>query len=590
MRAVHAPPHNLDHRRQDRSPPPSRLLLLSPALVAGAAAALAPLLLLLLLPLAPSDASRRTCQRPLRQPLADAARTATATSAGRPMSRRPQGHPRSLQARQSSPAAPPLSLRRLSSLIGRAELASRTVDERVAGMNRIVSDALGGSWGSQAAVKGTTLLDGSVGLVLTRDIKKGEAIVSIDTAGPLCLTLDKVAQSGIGSDVDGMASWAQLAVYIIHQSRTGGGDTHSDSLSALNLAPDSPLLWTAGERQSLLKGTQALETAEQYLAYVRGEWRGSIAPRLSASADPTLQNITEEDILWAFCVVRANSFPPLDTEGGLALIGLAGVFQHSRADNAARLEHAKRPGLIAGLSAGMQGGGGGGGGRFVIRATGDLPEGSVASMDYAPGASESSVLASYGRADAAGALPAVELRLSVSEGDRFFGDKADALEQEGLPLASAFLLDARRDPPETMQAMLRLCLLKDKDAFILEPIFRDDLWSEHVRLPFSESNEEDVCNTMIDWASKRLAAFSSALDENKLVRDSGRIFPGSKEEKALGVCIAEQEALEQTVNYFRRRLASFEQIQFYQERRLMSLNLLTEDGRSTYDPFKDNIA
>jgi len=439
-----------------------------------------------------------------------------------------------------------------------------------------------GGW-SGSALRPGGALDGSLGLYFQRNVKKGEEILSIDVTGPLCLTVDKVDSSALGPLVEKLQSWEKLALYLLFEKHRGSAEYRRFE-AGLNTEPGTPMLWDEAEAKKLLEGTQAWELSEQYKQYVDGEWANRVQP-LIQNAKPDifahLKDVSLEDFRWAFSVVRANSFAPFDSNQDLTIIALPGLFRHTRAKSASL--QVKKGGFL-GL------GGGGSGAKISIVAEKDYAEGSLASFNVAPTQTESQVFVNYGLADSAQPSEAVELKLWISEEDRFFGDKADVVEQEGLPLTQAFAVNADSDPSYELQRFLRLTLLKDKDAFILEPIFRDDLWNEHLTLPFSEQNEEDMCNAMIDWATNRKMRIPGTLEDDLALKESGRVFPGSREDLALAVRMGERRALQQTINYFKRRLASFSSITFYQERRLMKLNLLTEDGKSTFDPFKDNIA
>eukprot|EP00466_Bigelowiella_natans_P019246 jgi/Bigna1/85686/estExt_fgenesh1_pg.C_50226 len=367
--------------------------------------------------------------------------------------------------------------------------------------------------------------------------------------GVLCLNLEKVRNSKIGQYVSELPSWAQLSLLLLYAKQLQEQpkiDNEDDdftflqrTLSTLNLQPNSPLLWDDDIRTDLLQGTQALEVAEGYLSYLKAEWEMSIQAVVQKIPKSLLPNGVEfEDLKWAFCVTRANSFAPLDTQETLTMVGLAGLFEHSRT-NSASLK-VKSGGNIFGI-------GGNAGSKVSIVSNADFTEGELVKLNFAPSLTESQLLVNYGVSDPNYGVEAVELKLSITEDDRFFGDKADTLEQEGMALSQSFLMKSDEDPTETMQAFMRLCLLKDKDAFILEPIFRDDLWKEHMTLPFSENNEEEMCNAMIQWAQNRLAGFSSPLEENLAVRESGRLFPGSREEEALAIRIGEQKVVEAPV-------------------------------------------
>ena len=54
--------------------------------------------------------------------------------------------------------------------------------------------------------------------------------------------------------------------------------------------------------------------------------------------------------------------------------------------------------------------------------------------------------------------------------------------------------------------------------------------------------------------------------------------------------MGEKQALEEALGYFVAVEGRLDSMEYYQERRLRSLNLLDKDGNSTYDPFQDTMA
>jgi [ribulose-bisphosphate carboxylase]-lysine N-methyltransferase len=54
--------------------------------------------------------------------------------------------------------------------------------------------------------------------------------------------------------------------------------------------------------------------------------------------------------------------------------------------------------------------------------------------------------------------------------------------------------------------------------------------------------------------------------------------------------MGEKQALTDAMGYFSQIEARLDSMEYYQERRLRSLNLLDKDGNSTYDPFEDTMA
>mmetsp|Transcript_3594 Transcript_3594/g.6890 ORF Transcript_3594/g.6890 Transcript_3594/m.6890 type:complete len:105 (+) Transcript_3594:742-1056(+) len=61
--------------------------------------------------------------------------------------------------------------------------------------------------------------------------------------------------------------------------------------------------------------------------------------------------------------------------------------------------------------------------------------------------------------------------------------------------------------PAELIAFLRVKFLKGADAFLLEALFRESVWREHLLLPVSQGNEEEALNAGIVRCS--LAEFES---------------------------------------------------------------------------------
>lgn len=73
--------------------------------------------------------------------------------------------------------------------------------------------------------------------------------------------------------------------------------------------------------------------------------------------------------------------------------------------------------------------------------------------------------------------PGFLLQLSIPETDRFADDKTDALEVVGQPVAAEFRLRTSEPPPQDLRVYLRLLNLQGTDAFLLEPLFREQCLS-----------------------------------------------------------------------------------------------------------------
>ena len=336
-------------------------------------------------------------------------------------------------------------------------------------------------------------------------------------------------------------------------------------------------------------------------------------------------------------------------EGDVAIVPSIDLVSHSRSPNASLRVTSRGGGggtgggsggggvggvvggLLGGLgiggnnSGGGEGGAGGGGGRVaVLEATSDrdLGEGEALTIDFGPGRTDSQVLLDHGAVDPAAPRPGFVLTLALprepeeeEEGGAeagasmsskpktprppptFFDDKLDIAEMAGLGATATFVLDPRaRAPPQEMLAYLRLMNLGGADAFLLEPVFRGEVWSRHVQEPVSRENERAVCASMASGCAAALARIGgdAAGDESALAAGSSGSGSGQLSRRAaaaLRIRCGERAALASAARWFAGREAALDSLEYYQERRLRGLGLLDEEGRSTYDDFfKDGIA
>jgi len=168
-----------------------------------------------------------------------------------------------------------------------------------------------------------------------------------------------------------------------------------------------------------------------------------------------------------------------------------------------------------------------------------------------------------------------ELSFAVDTDDRFYGDKLDVLEFETfgeVPMEPSQRFDVvyeagkEGEPDPALLQFLRLVLLGGKDAFMLESIFRKEVW-EFMSVPVSEENEGKVCDAIIE-------ACTAALEE--MIGDESsdeEVDPLSPAALCAAVRTAEQRALTRTVEYVTRDKESLDLKEYYQSRRLRDLGL-----------------
>ena len=201
----------------------------------------------------------------------------------------------------------------------------------------------------------------------------------------------------------------------------------------------------------------------------------------------------------------------------------------------------------------------------------------VASRDYNEG---EEVVCSYGPKSAAdylmehGFVPeqcwqtaVSELTFELDPEDRFYDDKLDILEFETYdqaPMDSTQSFDVvsapgREGAPDpAMIQFVRLMKLGSTDAFLLESIFRKEVWG-FMELPVSEQNELAVVNTITETCQRHLDEFMEC--------------PKGGLEVCTKLRELETKALTRTIVYLQREKEALDLKEYYQERRLKDLGL-----------------
>jgi len=166
-----------------------------------------------------------------------------------------------------------------------------------------------------------------------------------------------------------------------------------------------------------------------------------------------------------------------------------------------------------------------------------------------------------------------EITMELDQEDRFYDDKLDILEFETYdqapmdPLQSFDVVSAPgRDgePDPAMIQFARLRSLATQDSFLLESIFRKEVW-EFMSMPVSETNELEVVNSICGLIEK-------ALEELQQCPEGGP-------EVCTQLRQSETKALTRTLEYLEREKQALDLKEYYQERRLRDLGLDSEWSR-----------
>ena len=166
-----------------------------------------------------------------------------------------------------------------------------------------------------------------------------------------------------------------------------------------------------------------------------------------------------------------------------------------------------------------------------------------------------------------------EVSIEIDPEDRFYEDKLDILEFEtydqapmdpsqSFDVISAPGRDGEPDP--AFMQFARLVKLGNMDAFLLEALFRKEVWG-FMAYPVSEINELAVVEMIVDICQ-------TSLDDMKAVEDN----TGPNAALCTRLRESESKALKRTLEFMLREKEALDLKEYYQERRLKDLGLDSE--------------
>jgi len=474
-------------------------------------------------------------------------------------------------------------------------------------------------------------------------IKKNESILKVgdsvwmtaekareDTDGKCGKILKRLAAQG-----EAAPAWVELSVYLVCELEKGESSFYAPYLSYLREATvlESPLFWST-EDVNAIAGSQLLDDAAGYDSYVRGMYES-----LNLSGD----GVPEDTFLWAFGILRSRAQQPMRDGSEVTLVPGLDMLNHkarySENDFGVGGKKKKPDWQVyeAGMDDGAMGspmaaitnlfGGGGGGKKEDARGSSGSGKSSGAKTSGGGGENNNTKFASfraqqdtiqpgeeifmdyyasinfderpldgktcvdYGFVDPVERNGGYELRIGIPENDPNRDDKIDICDVSQQIIGGGddptFYLKAYEDPDPNLRVFSRLLNIQGSDAFLLEALFRNNAW-ELISEPVSKENETQACETMIAGCKDALLQYKTSIEQDEDMLSIQDI----SDEKLLSirVLLCEKKALRNTLRYFETIRASVDRLEYYQERRLRQLNLLDEDGSSTYDPFNDFIA
>jgi len=448
-------------------------------------------------------------------------------------------------------------------------------------------------------------------LACTRPLRAGETALLVPRT--VWLTAATAAASPLGPHLAGQPAWASLALYLLAE-RADPGSRWAPYLALLPPVEElhSPVLWSAEEELRELSGSQLGASAAAYRAYCADTWAQLAAGPLARAGEllcpPAVFN--EHAFLWAFATLRARCLPPCDSGEDIALVPGLDLVNYARGAGPAWLPARAPGGFLARLAPGDAAGAPPP--ALALQPSRAMAQGEQLVGSYGEGRVDSQLALDFGFVDPDAPVPGYLLQLSLSEEDRFLDDKADVVSLARLPPSPQFALTPGAPPPQDLRAFLRLMHLGGTDAFLLEPIFRDNCWAI-LSEPVSLANEQAACASMIQGCAAALEGYPTGVREDQealrapgshrreLVRPQHAplasaprlraclVAPRASRltltpSQALRVRMGEKRALQACMESFQSALAGAPQLEYYQERRLRSLKLLDESGKTTFDP------
>jgi [ribulose-bisphosphate carboxylase]/[fructose-bisphosphate aldolase]-lysine N-methyltransferase len=415
-------------------------------------------------------------------------------------------------------------------------------------------------------------------LIAESSISKDAEIISIP--GSVVLSTTSGSKT-FGPEFSKLSLQGQLAVLFLAERVKGEDSSFRFLIEELTQREDldHPYRWTP-EQLEWLQGSSLGKKAVLMRSGLEKEWNE--VEKLIGSFSSC------EDYLWAHGIIDGCAFE-LGSSFPLALIPL--VHRVERVTQGK--EHNVRVVATAPSFFSKP--------RIALVATQDINPGAPLLAGCAgTGLSASEFLLSYGAIPMTSSVvsvpSSVELAFAVSSLDQFYDDKADVLEINDQVESPSFLLTDSLErgawvPPDGMEQFVRLLCLGGQDAFLLEGVFRRDVW-EFMDRPVSLRNEQAMCEAMIGACEDAIENYS------EIDVQSESTLQKSRARTARVIVEGEKRVLMACLEHYKREIQSLDAKEYYQERRLNELDLLrpldeseivdSEGGRRMGRSFDEN--
>uniref|UniRef100_A0A7S3A360 Rubisco LSMT substrate-binding domain-containing protein n=1 Tax=Rhodosorus marinus TaxID=101924 RepID=A0A7S3A360_9RHOD len=280
-------------------------------------------------------------------------------------------------------------------------------------------------------------------------------------------------------NVQGLDDVTALALYLICVKYGVLDSQFKQYVDSLPESLDLPIFWTDAELE-YLRGSSLLEKVKSIKVRISEEF----SRVLQALPGKVKEEITLDRYTWAQGILfsRAFELPPSLT---IVLLPGADSFPTSRSGNS--VVRATKGGLFGQDK------------NVALVADADIFRGDQVVVTR-NAESNAQFLMDYGIVyEDSPALDAVDLEFGVSPLDPFYDDKVDILQEMNMSIALNFRVTAgcneyREEDMEQLEYIaqyLRLVCLGGPDSFLLEAVFRSEVW-DFMALPVSKENEKTV--------------------------------------------------------------------------------------------------
>lgn len=419
-----------------------------------------------------------------------------------------------------------------------------------------------------------------LGLVATQSVQKGEVVLAMPYDYELSGEVGKNVFRGILPDEydswTGDVGW--IALLLLNEVARGSSDKNAGIdkpkrspniqnfiTSWLQALPQPvellhhPLLWSEQDQEVLQSSStnkiyRQLDDLEEDISWLKT----NVFDKDRATFPETVEwngkrfdCFNLQGFKWAMALARSRSF---FLDGRLRLLPLLDFCNHS--DDAEEVR-AGSVGIAFGSTKAAQ-----------IVAADNYRSGDEIFVSYGPKSAADYLLEHGFCPEQTWKTAVAELTFELDPQDRFYDDKLDILEFETYdqaPMDPTQTFDVvsapGRDgePDKAMIQFVRLMKLGSADAFLLESIFRKEVWG-FMELPVSEQNELAVVNTIVEACERALEDFAQCRTD---------VGP----EICTRLRESETKSLTRTMEYLQREKEALDLKEYYQERRLKDLGL-----------------